>query len=125
MRVVLQHNLDPDIGLVNGSQGTVVGFEEYDPARLPKKGRGSDDGPAIGDAQSLMGSHARYRQEEIKIFAERDNNRQPWPIVQFDNGLERTIYADCAVNEIGDSPQYSLLSRTQISAHGWLCSYCA
>lgn len=35
MRVVLQHNLDPEAGLVNGTQGIIVDFEEYGEIKLP------------------------------------------------------------------------------------------
>ncbi|KAA8614986.1 ATP-dependent DNA helicase PIF1 [Pyrenophora tritici-repentis] len=101
MRVVLLHNLAPGLGLVNGSQGTIIGFERYDPEKLPIK-----DSP-------LTGPHARYCEEEIKRFAER-NEFRPWPVVRFDNGLTETIYADCSAAERGVSEPFSLLSRTQI-----------
>jgi ATP-dependent DNA helicase PIF1 len=35
-------------------------------------------------------------------------------VEEFDLGIIATIYPDCAVNEIGDSEPFSLLSRTQI-----------
>lgn len=37
-----------------------------------------------------------------------------WPIVRFDNGITRTIYAYCEVNELGKSDPKTLVSRTQI-----------
>lgn len=109
-RVVLQHNLDPSKGLVNRSQGEVVGFEPFNERKLPKKHR---DDEAGADASSLVGSHAGYREESILKFAEQ-NRKQPWPVIRFDDGQERTIYADCAVNELIVEEPFSLLSRTQI-----------
>ena len=118
MRVVLQSNLNPEAGLVNGSQGVVVGFEDFDPNRLPRKAKRteSEDG-------GLKGEHAKYMESEIKAFAH-VNNYQPWPIVQFDNGQRETIFADCSYSELGNEEkkksdsqvqkECSLLSRTQI-----------
>jgi hypothetical protein len=37
MRVVLQANLEPTMGLVNGSQGVITSFEPFDDKRLPRK----------------------------------------------------------------------------------------
>jgi ATP-dependent DNA helicase PIF1 len=94
MRIVLQANIDPNAGLVNGSQGTIVDFEPFDEKKLPTKGD-------------------RYFEEQIGIFS-RQNKCQPWPVVRFDNGLTKTIFADCTTNELGNEEPYSLLSRTQI-----------
>jgi len=107
MRVVLLHNLAPALGLVNGSQGIIVGMESYDPEKLPTKNH------------PLTGPHARYCEEEIKRFSER-NLFRPWPVVRFDNGLTKTIYADCSAAERGSNAPFSLLSRTQIPLMaGW------
>ena len=110
MRVVLQANLEPDRGLVNGSQGAIIGFEDFDSNKLPRKGENREMDP---NGPTLRGAHARYAEEQIKIYADA-NGRKPWPIVQFSNGLKRTIYADCTANELGNEEPYSLLSRTQI-----------
>lgn len=112
MRVVLQANLEPTAGLVNGSQGSIIGFEPYDPAKLPRKLENRDTAGTL-TAVSLRGTHAKYFEQQIKIFATQ-NQHQPWPIVKFDNGLLKTIYADCTANELGNEEPYSLLSRTQI-----------
>jgi ATP-dependent DNA helicase PIF1 len=106
-RVVLQANVDPQAGLVNGSQGSIIGFEPFDEKKLPRKAeRGESDG-------GLRGAHATYAEYQIKEYAKR-NGRQSWPIVKFDNGLSKTIYADCPCNELGTEEPFSLLSRTQI-----------
>jgi ATP-dependent DNA helicase PIF1 len=107
MRVILQHNLDPAEGLVNGTQGTILDFEPYVKGNLPQKG-GSGNAPAI------TGAHARYRQEEIRRFTE-ENGYQGWPIVEFDNdsGSIRTVFGECAVDEKGTKEPFSLLSRSR------------
>jgi len=102
MRVLLLQNLSPDQGLVNGSQGEIIGFEDYGEAKLPNKQNGG-----------LSGPHAKYYHYQIRDFA-KENGRKSWPIVKFDNGQTRTIYADCMGTEYGDSEPYSVLSRTQI-----------
>jgi len=111
MRVVLQHNLDPDYGLVNGAQGTVIDFEEFSPENLPCKTR--NGGNNSSGAPQLGGAHPKYAQAQIKLFAE-NNGNPDWPVVQFDNGQLATIFPDCAINEFGDGEPFSLLSRTQI-----------
>lgn len=112
MRVVLQANLAPSAGLVNGSQGAIIGFEPYDSKKLPRKPdkRSELEMPGVS---TLRGTHAQYSEYQIKLYAEQ-NQRQPWPIVKFDNGVTKTIYCDCTANELGNEEPYSLLSRTQI-----------
>jgi ATP-dependent DNA helicase PIF1 len=112
MRIVLQANLEPSMGLVNGSQGTILGFEPFDEKRLPRKPENRTEAGAAG-MNFTRGAHARYFEEQIKTFG-KENKRQPWPIVKFDNGLERTIFADCTASELGNEEPFSLLSRTQI-----------
>lgn len=131
MLVVLLTNLDIGAGLVNGTQGRIVGFQPHNDADLPKplsqlrergtgRSRGDKDdpylNPPVGSGQTLGGDYADFRAEQIKAFIH--GCRVPeWPIVRFDTPsgpLKRTIYADCRVNELGDEQPYSLLSRTQI-----------
>ncbi|KZM19880.1 DNA helicase [Ascochyta rabiei] len=106
-RVVLQANLDPAVGLVNGAQGKIVEFKPYDEKDLPKVPVKKNEG---GD---LRGDHAAYREAQIKAFGD-VNGHQPWPVVQFTNGVTRTIFADCTVNLLGNYEPYCKLSRTQI-----------
>jgi len=112
MRVVLQANFDASAGLVNGSQGTIIGFEPFDEKRLPRKQENRNEAGGPG-ANFTRGTYARYFEEQIKIFG-KQNKSQPWPIVKFDNGLQRTIFADATASELGNEEPYSLLSRTQI-----------
>lgn len=96
MRVLLKANVEPTSGLVNGAQGTLIDLEPFDEHKLPRKSESKND-----ISGSIKGSHAKYAERQIKVYADR-NQRKPWPIVQFDNGLTRTIYADCTCNEVGD-----------------------
>jgi len=112
MRVVLQQNLDPFSGLVNGSQGVIVGFDAYERKEMPRPPKDKDDVGTPG-VPLLGGDYTLFREEQIKAFAEA-NGYQPWPVVQFDNGELRRIYADCTTNEYGTPAPYSILSRTQI-----------
>ncbi|CAK4033949.1 ATP-dependent DNA helicase PIF1 [Lecanosticta acicola] len=147
MLVVLLVNLDIKLGLVNGSQGKIVDFEPYDPAKLPKasrdsggigsssksarpgysstqRSRGRRDGsmepPESYESGELRGEYAALRETQIREFILQDRNKSKmWPVVEFDNGLRRTIYAECTVNELGDvepgqQRDYTLLARTQI-----------
>ena len=114
MLVVLIVNLDITAGLVNGSQGQLVGWESYDPVKLPKA-KEKDNGrkPIVNSMGTLLGDHAAHRETCIRSFI--DSAREKlWPVVQFDNGCKRTIFADCTINEVGDEKPYNLLSRTQI-----------
>ncbi|KAF7564686.1 ATP-dependent DNA helicase PIF1 [Pyrenophora tritici-repentis] len=117
MRVLLKANVEPTSGLVNGAQGTLIDLEPFDEHKLPRKSESKND-----ISGSIKGSHAKYAERQIKVYADR-NQRKPWPIVQFDNGLTRTIYADCTCNEVGDDEPVSVLSRTQIPlVAGWALS---
>jgi len=112
MRIVLQQNLDPASGLVNGSQGVIVSFDDYNSNQMPRTpNHKNDDGdPGV---PLLSGDYALFREEQIRNFAQA-NGYKPWPVVRFDNGEQRRIYADCTTNEYGTPEPYSILSRTQI-----------
>ncbi|KAJ9165282.1 ATP-dependent DNA helicase [Coniochaeta hoffmannii] len=129
MLVVLLTNLDLDAGLCNGSQGTIVGWETYDPKNLPKAAttvNGKDKREAAEQPGKLLhGDLAVMKQRMIRRFmelqrdhrivnGERVEQRKAWPKVRFLNGETRTIYAECSVSELGDEKPYSLLSRTQV-----------
>lgn len=120
MQVVLLVNLDLNTGLVNGSQGQIIGWEPFDPASQPKsrtslmgKERKEYEAGLPAKFPVLTGDYSAHREENIKTFIQEASVKE-WPIVRFDNGLMRTIIADCTVNEIGEREPWSLLSRTQI-----------
>lgn len=119
MLVILQVNLDLRKQLCNGSQGIVCGFEEFDPAKLPKAKSKNDDLPPN---QTINGEHAELRESQIARFIQKQKIKV-WPRVLFHNGQKRTIYATCIVNTVGSREPYSLLHRTQIPlTPGWAMS---
>jgi hypothetical protein len=76
--------------------------------------RAEPPGPTLPDLSlTILGSHDQHRENQVQAFA-KANKYGSWPVVLFDNGETRTIYADCTVNELGNEEPYSLLSRTQI-----------
>ncbi|KAI3076679.1 hypothetical protein CBS147353_4617 [Aspergillus niger] len=120
MQVILLINLDISAGLVNGSQGKVVGWESFESFTLrhettdPSKKIRKDCNVAPNIViPSLRGEHIMHREKSVGTFMQ-EAFRKEWPVVLFDNGIKRTITADCIVNEIGDDEPWSLLSRTQI-----------
>ncbi|KAG4261662.1 ATP-dependent DNA helicase PIF1 [Fusarium proliferatum] len=106
--VMLKINLDTEKGLVNGSQGIVVGWEPHDPAKLPNTKKNT-----LLNIDVLAGHHAHWRANLIREYAERRGIRQ-WPIVRFNNGITRTIYPWGLVNTLGATEPYSILYRTQL-----------
>lgn len=124
MLVVLLVNLEITCGLVNGTQGKIIGFESYAKEDVPKamstlkreareSGRKREDIVCPIGIPTLGGDYAALREMQIKTFIDKADVKE-WPIVRFDNGITRTIYAECRVNECGDEKPYSLLTRTQI-----------
>ncbi|KAK3989365.1 putative DNA repair and recombination protein [Cladorrhinum sp. PSN332] len=108
MRILLLANLDLKRGLCNGSQGIIAGFEDFNRENIPTRRNGN-----------LKGEHIEIREKLIRYFAwahesELRQNGFGWPIVKFDNGLTRTIYPDCTVNEVGFQRPYSFACRAQI-----------
>ncbi|RBR12210.1 uncharacterized protein FIESC28_08696 [Fusarium coffeatum] len=106
--VVLQVNLNQEKGLVNGSQGFIVG---YDPIKLDELP--NIEGP---DAELRMAEARKFTHQYMK--ANPDQEMQCWPIVQFKNGLRRTIYPVCVVGLQGVTGIKTM--RTQIPLlPGW------
>jgi ATP-dependent DNA helicase PIF1 len=112
MRVVLLQNLDLEQGLVNGSQGVVLRFEESAPASMPIAFQNK---PPERTDNVFVGTNARFREHMVRRFIKR-REYEAWPVVQFGHGaskVTRTIYADCSVTP-HDADATSLLSRTQL-----------
>lgn len=106
--VMLKINLDTEKGLVNGSQGIVVGWEPHDPTKLPNTKKNT-----LLNIGVLAGSYANWRANLIREYAKTRKIRQ-WPIVRFNNGITRTIYPWVLVNTLGATEPYSILYRTQL-----------
>jgi ATP-dependent DNA helicase PIF1 len=120
MVVVLLVNLDQEAGLVNGSQGVVMGFEKAEDDKMPEAIKKDEkDFSRLGSGPVLTGEHAEIRAANIRTFMD-NATEKCWPIVLFQNRITRTILADCRVTELGDEAPYSLISRTQIPlVAGW------
>jgi hypothetical protein len=102
-------------------------LERYSAKRMPKtvpnkekqqaldrkNKRDESPDPTADSSPTIVGSHAQHREDQIQAFA-KANKSCSWPVVRFDNGQTRTIYADCTVSELGNEEPHSLLSRTQI-----------
>ena len=116
MLVILFCNLSFPGGLVNDSQGKIVGFEPYD-ANKPVVARPREASPSrtgrAAKENTLHLERVEFQEAQIRQFITRSSSKE-WPIVQFNNGITRPIYAQCPTSEIGAEKPYSLLARTQI-----------
>jgi ATP-dependent DNA helicase PIF1 len=116
MLVILLCNLSFSDGLVNGSQGKIIGFEPYDPNKpvvaQPREASPTRSGKG-GRENSLHLERVEFQDAQIREFISKAKLKE-WPIVQFANGITRPIYAQCPINEVGIDKPYSLLARTQI-----------
>lgn len=130
MLVILQVNLDFKRGLVNGSQGIVCGFEEFDFGTFSDSEHNRRYTPSY---PLFTGEHAALKQRQVTEFMRLQQTVSPgykglptkgfWPRVLFHNGVKCTIYASCIINAIGDKEPYSLLHRTQVPLiPGWALS---
>lgn len=116
MLVVLLVNLDLEMGLCNGSQGIICGFEPYDPKKLPKAFTpGGNSNNQQEPENRIFGERAQMKEDQVRKFIEDPGARyKTWPVVRFHNGQVRAVYAECSIAELGDERPYSLLMRTQI-----------
>lgn len=118
-------NLGLRSGLVNGSRGEIVGFEDHEVTlRRPQVAKKGRTDYSLHD-WALFGEHADYQYDQILQFMERAKVRR-WPVVKFDNGIVCTIRPHCMVEELGHVPddapyeRFSVMSRTQIPlVAGW------
>jgi ATP-dependent DNA helicase PIF1 len=101
-KVILLTNLDPKNGLINGSQGEVVGFE-----------------PDAGDADDPPISYLETGNDDRSGFGKK---RLRWevktrgaPIVRFANGSKKTIFGTSMTSRFGKNISYQYLAtRAQI-----------
>ena len=122
MPVILLTNIDVERGLVNGAQGKIVGFKEYDEADMPRLVNFDSSQYSVDDRNERLvstgvpttgGSHFLLRHDQVQEFID-CADRQCWPVVEFENGETTPIHAICDVQELGEDEPYSLLLRTQI-----------
>lgn len=109
MPVILTTNIDVSNGLVNGSQGTIVGFKHCTADDLAQN---------RSTLQAASGIYLKQRLDAVNQFTSRFSpacNHTCYPIVRFaDHPRDIAIRPDCSVEEFGDEPPYTLLMRTQV-----------
>ena len=84
MPVILLANIDPGVGLVNGSQGRITGYLPHGLAMLARERR---------LAQS--GEFSRLEEDEIVRWTGKQSSAFLLPVVLFKNGVRRAIYPVC------------------------------
>ncbi|PNP47040.1 hypothetical protein THARTR1_10545 [Trichoderma harzianum] len=106
MQVLLLHNISISERLVNGSQGVIIGFEPFKNA--PPDFEIRDEGlPVYWPERDL-------NKKKILQFMMGCKKAEGWPIVQFNNGIIKTIYPICQSILYGDTRPYTLLGRIQL-----------
>lgn len=105
MPVILFQNLDVAKGLVNGSQGIVIGFERVPFARpyvdcVLNNNIGNLDDPEV---LAILEDEFLRRVHRVEC-----------PEVEFENGQTRVIRPITRVVEYGSEPPHTALSRTQL-----------
>ena len=110
--VILQKNLNVQKGLVNGSQGIIHHFIDYNQADQQRRNSLEEEHISV-----LRSNHVR---DFIRDQRHNDHSTQ-LPVVKFNNYEEMvTIFPDCSVEELGHKTPHSLLIRTQIPLlAGW------
>jgi ATP-dependent DNA helicase PIF1 len=110
--VILQKNLNVPKGLVNGSQGIIHHFVDYNQADQQRHNALDEEHVSV----------LRFNHVRDFIREQRHNDRSTrLPVVKFNNYAEMvTIFPDCSVEELGHKLPHSLLIRTQIPLlAGW------
>lgn len=118
MLVILLVNLDFTTGLVNGSQGRIIGFEKHSDAKVFPPKEPDSPGLSSNSRKKTLENQAQSAREaimddQLRAFIAKNKTTQ-WPIVEFQNGHIQPIYASCQISEHGSEKPYSLLCRTQI-----------
>ena len=103
MPVILLANIDAEAGLVNGSQGRIVGYSPHQPLMQARERKLADSG-----------EFSRLEEHEIVSWTQQQTPGFPLPVVRFENGVQRVVYPVCQDTELGDPPPFSVVARTQI-----------
>lgn len=103
MPVILLANIDAGAGLVNGSQGRIVGYSPHKPLMKQRERRLRESG-----------EFSHLEEHEIVSWTQQQAAEFPLPIVRFENGVQVPVYPVCQDTELGDPPPFSVVARTQI-----------
>ena len=103
MPVILLANIDAAIGLVNGSQGRIVGFSPHGPLMKARERRLAESG-----------GFSRFEEHQIGSWVGEQTPEFALPVVRFENDVQRVVYPVCQDTELGDPPPFSVIARTQI-----------
>lgn len=125
MPVILLHNLSVQEGLVNGSQGKIVGFVHCNDTRAPRERERRHEPNYDPETNhnhedfrgSMNGSYATKRQDNINEFNAKNSGKIP--LMKFPNHNNPVaIFPECSISEHGYETPHSLLMRTQIPLLG-------
>jgi ATP-dependent DNA helicase PIF1 len=103
MPVILLANINPGAGLVNGSQGRIVGYSPHKSLMEERQRK-----------LQASGEFGHLEEHEIVSWTEQQTPEFPLPIVEFENGVQCPVYPVCQDTELGDPPPFSVVARTQI-----------
>jgi ATP-dependent DNA helicase PIF1 len=106
MQVMLLHNIDIRSGLYNGAQGIIVGFEPF--------GYSVPHFMIHRESLPVYWPNNNLHEAKIQEFMRACREAEGWPIVEFHNGMTKTVYPICQSILYGDKQPYSLLGRIQI-----------
>lgn len=113
MPVILLANLSTENGLVNGSQGKVIGFRSLTEEEVWSI---VEPWESFADPDPVRSA---IIEKQIRGFITR-NGAPQWPVVEFLSGHTEIILPSCQPNQVGSERPYSYLSRTQIPLiAGW------
>lgn len=104
MPVILLANVDSERGLVNGTQGRIVGYVPYWWAVARRK-----------EALAESGKFGNFEEEQIVAWKSRQKGEEVMlPMGRFENGVQMTVFPVCQDSEVGDPKPFSVVARTQI-----------
>ena len=103
MPVILLSNIDPARGLVNGSQGRIVGYSGQKAAFA-----------ASWREKQRRGAWGVLEEAEIAAWAAKQGKDFQLPVVVFENRVKQVVMPECLEMEMGDPAPFSVVARTQL-----------
>lgn len=103
MPVILLANISVAAGLVNGSQGRIVGYASHKARTLEQ-----------ADKLRESGEVDRLTEQQVELWASQQVPGFSLPVVRFENGAQLVVYPVCQGTLLGDPRPFSVVARTQI-----------